>query len=232
MQRSYGLELTVKGAGGDRSVTLGIDDLIICGWAGRDRAAVEAHIRELEAVGVPRPTTVPVCYRVSPGLLTTGSRIDVLGRASSGEAEAVLIGTERGVLVSVGSDHTDRELETVGVAVSKQVCAKPVAGVAWPFEDVADHWDQLVLRSWRFEGEKAVLYQEGALATLLGPRALVAEAVGQDGTLPPGMALFCGTVPVTDHVRPSERFRFEIEDPVKGRSIGHEYAVRTLLVAR
>ena len=32
-----------------------IHRLIIAGWTGQDTAALEKHIRELEAIGVPRP---------------------------------------------------------------------------------------------------------------------------------------------------------------------------------
>ncbi len=32
-----------------------IEQLVIAGWTGRDPAAVEKHIRELEALGVRRP---------------------------------------------------------------------------------------------------------------------------------------------------------------------------------
>ena len=39
-----------------------INHLVLAGWAGRNHAAVEAHIRELEALGTPRPTRTPVFY--------------------------------------------------------------------------------------------------------------------------------------------------------------------------
>ncbi len=44
--------------------------LVIAGWTGRDAAAIEHHIEELEAIGVPRPSSVPLYYRVGAGLLT------------------------------------------------------------------------------------------------------------------------------------------------------------------
>ena len=41
---------------GDGAVTVAVDDLVIAGWTGRESAAVEAHIVELEASGGPRPS--------------------------------------------------------------------------------------------------------------------------------------------------------------------------------
>jgi len=71
----------------DRTDRVGveIDSLIIAGWAGRDAAAIEHHIEELAALGVPRPSTTPLYYRVAAQTLTQSNRLVVLGPDSSGE---------------------------------------------------------------------------------------------------------------------------------------------------
>ena len=43
----------------------GVRELVVAGWTGRDVAALEKHIRELEAIGVKRPKTTPIFYRVA-----------------------------------------------------------------------------------------------------------------------------------------------------------------------
>jgi len=48
--------------------------------------------------------------------------------------------------------------------------------------------------------------------------------------LPENTLMFCGTLATRGGVRPTERFEFEIEDPVLGRSIAHSYSVRILPV--
>ena len=103
-----------------------INSLVIAGWTGRNVAALEAHIKELEAIGVKRPKTVPIFYRVACSLLTTATFIEVMADKSSGEVEFVLFALDDGLWLGVGSDHTDRKAETVGVTLSKQLCAKPV----------------------------------------------------------------------------------------------------------
>jgi len=127
-------------------------ELVIAGWTGRNHAAIEHHIEELEALGVPRPSTVPLYYRVSHQQLTQTESIQALGAESSGEAEPVLFFTQGEWWLTVGSDHTDRQVETYSVAVSKQMCAKPVARVAWRWVDVLAHQDSLWLRSRIWEG--------------------------------------------------------------------------------
>lgn len=223
------LSFRVSGDGANTNVDAPIDTLIIAGWAGRDRDAVEHHIAELAALGVRRPSSTPCFYRLAPALLAQDDAIDVVGQTSSGEAECVLVRHGDDLLVSVGSDHTDREVEAYGVTVSKQVCAKPVARDAWRFADVAAHWDQLMLRSWvTHQGERR-LYQEGTVAGLLSPRELMAK-LGPDG-LPAGAAMFCGTLAAIGGVAGGEQFEIELHDPVLGRTIRHRYATQALAIA-
>src|SRR5689334_20810976 len=113
-----------------------ITQAVIAGWTGRDKAALERHISELEALGVKRPASTPIFYRVAAARLTVDETIEATGGASSGEAEYVLLQHGGRLWVGTGSDHTDREVETYGVTVSKQMCDKPVAPRFWPFDDV------------------------------------------------------------------------------------------------
>jgi Protein of unknown function (DUF2848) len=43
--------------------------------------------------------------------------------------------------------------------------------------------------------------------------------------------MFCGTLAALGGVRPSPHFAFELEDPVLGRKIDHEYSINSLPVA-
>ena len=134
-----------------------VHHLIIAGWTGRDQAKVQEHINELKELGVAPPTSTPVFYPLSAALVTQSDAIEVLGDGSSGEVEAMLIGTARGMLVTLASDHTDRKAEAYSIQISKQMCSKPVARTAWWFADVADHWDKLTLQSW----QDGAVYQDG-----------------------------------------------------------------------
>ncbi|RDJ98046.1 DUF2848 domain-containing protein [Paraburkholderia lacunae] len=203
--------------------------LVIAGWAGRDSVEVEHHIRELEAIGVRRPSTVPCFYEVTPELLTTAESIEVIGAHSSGEVEVVLIQTEAdGLLVGLGSDHTDRKVEGYDVAVSKQMCAKPLGRALWRYSEVAAHWDALIARSWRIDstGER-IRYQEGTLARLMHPEPLIWRAFGAMSMIPETV-LFCGTQPVLGPLTPAVAYVLELHDPILGRSLWHRYSVDAL----
>jgi uncharacterized protein DUF2848 len=203
-----------------------VHSAVIAGWTGRDQAAVEKHIKELEAIGVKRPATTPIFYRVAAARLTTDARIECLGGQSSGEVEFVLLRTGGQLWVGVGSDHTDREVEAYGVSVSKQMCEKPVARDFWRFDDVAAHWDRLVTRSYATIGGNRTLYQEGPVAAMRAPADLIAR-FAKDG-LKDGTLMFCGTHAVHGGVRPAERFEFELEDPVLRRKIAGGYDIVSL----
>lgn len=209
-------------------MTTAINNLVIAGWTGRDRDKVQAHIDELAALGVTPPKRTPVYYRVSPSLLTCADTIHVLGVDSSGEAEVVLIQDGPKLLVGLGSDHTDRKVEAIGVALSKQMCSKVLARARWDFETVEPHWDEIVLSSSIIENGRPVPYQNGTLANILHPRALI-SGYHPDG-LPSGTAMFCGTLPAIGGVRWSHQFTMELRDPVLNRAIAHTYRIEALPV--
>jgi hypothetical protein len=224
-RRVLNLDLQSGAAATRRDVA--IDDLIVAGWTGRDAAAVEKHIKELEALGVKRPATTPIFYRASAARLTTDAEIEVVGERSGGEVEFVLLQHAGRLWVGTGSDHTDREVETYGVTVSKQMCDKPVAPAFWAFDEVAPHWDRLILRAHVTENGGRVLYQEGSVAAMIDPNSLLAR-YSKDGRLADNTLMFCGTLAARGGVRPTAHFAFELEDPVRQRKITHAYAVRRL----
>ena len=210
-------------------LTLPIDQAVIAGWTGRDPIARDKHIAELEAIGIARPASTPIYYRVAARRLTTADSIEVSGGDSSGEVEFVLIGWQGRIFVGAGSDHTDRKVETYSVTVSKQMCEKVMAPVLWELEEVAAHWDRMILRSYAWIDGARVLYQEGTLDGMLPVKDLIARGFG-GARLPDGCAMFGGTFAAKGGIRPASRFEFELEDPVLKRSIRHGYDVVSLPV--
>jgi hypothetical protein len=208
-----------------------ITSLVIAGWTGRDPAAMEAHIVELEKLGVTRPKSTPIFYRGSCSLLTTSGTIEVVGKHSSGEVEPVIFSLPDGLWLGLGSDHTDRKIETIGITVSKQLCAKPVAERLWRFAEVSDHWDDVNIRSFASIDGKRRLYQEGSLAKMRHPDDLISRYCGARNALPVGTAMFCGTLAVRGEIEPAECFEIEIDDPVRKRKISHRYDIRALPIA-
>ena len=155
--------------------------LIIAGWTARDAQAVAHHIAELAAIGIPAPSATPLFYRAGVALLTQADRIEVLGEQSSGEVEPLVLKSGGRLWLGLGSDHTDRGLERVSVAASKQVCPKPVGRALWPLDALADRLDGLELRSEIREG--GAVFEEPSLDLGESPlkdrgAGLIAERVG------------------------------------------------------
>ncbi|MDO5691169.1 MAG: DUF2848 domain-containing protein [Pseudomonadota bacterium] len=221
------LNFQLDTGGTPQALTTKLHTLIIAGWAGRDRAAIEHHIEELAAIGVPRPSQVPLYYRVAANQLTQDETVQVVGPHSSGELEAFVFAHAGELYVSLVSDHTDRKLETVSVALSKQVCAKPVARAAWRYADVAGHWDELRVRAHIVEDGREVLYQDGGLDSLRTAAELIAGYTG-GGALPDGVGMSCGTVAAIGGIRPASEFSMSLHDPRGGRSITHRYRIDAL----
>ena len=209
--------------------TVQIDHLVVAGWTGRDRAAVEHHIQELAALGVKPPATTPIFYRASAARITTDDAIEALGNASSGEAEFVLLQHGGRLWVGTGSDHTDRDVEKYGVSVSKEMCDKPIGKDFWAYDEIAPHWDKLILRAHISEGGERKLYQQGAVTAMLDPLALIEQFAGEKA-LAEGTLMFCGTLAAHGGVRAADVFEFELEDPVLKRKISHNYRTQVLPV--
>ena len=220
-----GIVLALEGRTDTRQCRVTVGYAVIAGWTGRDAAAVQRHIEELQKLGVPRPRSIPTFYRVAANRITTASSIEVTGERSSGEVEFVLLQVGEELWVGVGSDHTDRAVETFDVSASKQMCDKPIAPRCWRFADVAPHWQQLRLRS--YIGSEGIEYQAGSVALILDPARLITAYCGgprlKDNTF-----MFCGTLPALGEVHPGSPFTFEIEDPVLKRTIRHTYCIASL----
>ena len=73
---------------------------------------------------MPRPSSVPVFYRNAVTNVVQTDRLEVLGPDTSGEVEPVIVALDDGLWIGLGSDHTDRKAETMGIALSKQLCGK------------------------------------------------------------------------------------------------------------
>lgn len=206
-------------------ITVQVHQCVVAGWTGRDKAALDHHIEELAAIGVPGPSTVPLYYRVAVEQVLQSSAVQVIGRDSSGEVEPVLIATESGLLLTVGSDHTDRKVESYSIAVSKQMCPKVLATAAWPIEP-GPWMDRLVLESRATIDGREVLYQQGTFAMI---RPLT-ELIDGYGGLTPGTVMMCGTVPAEGGIRHADRFAMRLSDPDSGAAVEHAYSIETLPV--
>src|SRR3977135_2286970 len=126
---------------GDKTdqITMTPATLIVAGWTGRDEAALRHHIEELAAIGVPRPSSVPVFYRNAVGNIVQTDRLEVLGPDTSGEVEPVVVAREDGLWIGLGSDHTDRKAEMMGIALSKQLCGKVMGSSLWRLDEISKH---------------------------------------------------------------------------------------------
>ena len=223
-----GLNLVVESITGKQELVFPMRRLICAGWVGRNKKALQAHINELGQHGVPPPTRMPIYLNFSPYLATTSDGIDVITKESSGEVEYVILKEGDRTYIGVGSDQTDRGFEKFSIPASKQMCAKIMAPVVWPYQEIKNHWDQIVIRSWTTSDGKRMLYQEDALATILDVEALLEQLPKDEGLPADGLVLFSGTVATKIGLVYGERFDFEMEDPLLDRKIRHGYQVRVL----
>lgn len=182
------------------------------GSATRDPETAVAHQQEVAKSGIHIALDVPAprIYPIARHALTTEDEVFVQSDRTSGEVEIVIYVGDR-LYVGVGSDHTDRALETVSIPGSKQACANHLPPIFWPYDEIRDSWDDCVLRSW-VDGR---LYQDVGVDAFLRPEDIVAllrERV--DGVPDHGFLVFCGTIVSVDKALGfGTHWRYEIEAP-------------------
>ena len=140
MKTKKTLNFKVRSLSGQADLQCTVDQLIMAGWVGRNREALQAHIDELAELGIPGPKNVPEFYPLSVDRLSQGASIQVSGKDTSGEVEFFLVRQGAETYVGLGSDQTDRALEIKSITLSKQICDKVLCTTLWPFQEVQAHW--------------------------------------------------------------------------------------------
>lgn len=202
------------------------------GFSGCNREAVQHHIDELKAMGVPAPNLLPTIYPISGSLAHTGDSIQVQHGMTSGEVEYVLLIVGGQIFITIGSDHSDRRLEQSSISSAKQACPNIIAPAAWEYEEVKEHWENIMLRSWVRQKGKWILYQEASAVEIMNPEELLELARDLVGSLAEGVVLFSGTIPTKSGMLFGDAFKMEMEDLITGRKLAHQYTIEVLPPAR
>jgi len=207
---------------------IAIDQCYCIGYSGRDQSKAKEHIQELAELGVPEPDEIPALFPIRTSAISFQNDLEAVGNQTSGEAEIVLVFDEEGEgFLSVGSDHTDRGLETVSIQKSKQVCDKPLSQKLWKLEDIQEHWDQLKLVSYSFKNGERTLYQSNSIEAILHLDDLM-DYLQKQGIKKKNSVIYCGTVPLLSGFLYGDAFEVELHDPVRDRKIDKYYTVTEL----
>jgi hypothetical protein len=202
----------------------------------RDIEATRRNLDQKRAQGYSVHDNPNIC-RKGRYLLTNENVIEVQGPHTSGEVEPVIVVVKGEILFSVGSDHNDRSLETMwtetlgrvyDTAKSKQMVPAVVAEDAWRYDDLVDHWDNLILRSYVTHLNKKILYQDFPLAKLVDLEYHFRANPWLKGD---GVVLFMGTSDIQPKIPTNfypQDFHFEVHDPALKRTISHSYVVQSL----
>lgn len=221
------MHTTVESLTGTAERTLDPERLINLGSATRSAAEAQAHQREVAEEGIRIAFDVPAprIYPISLVNLTSDDTVTVHGPRTSGEVEIVLI-DDGELLVSVGSDHTDRDLERHSIVWSKQACANVMARTSWLWSDVEDHWDSVTLAC-DIDGEP---YQRMPASVFLDPPSIIETVRSRTFLADESIVVFCGTYASIDRkIRFGDRWSFRMDDPILDRSISHDYRVVNLM---
>lgn len=234
------IELTIESTQGASRRSIPIGSVSSVRFAARD---IESKRRDLDEM-IARQGRLTGATRTNPSviqmgryLLTQSSEFEVQGTMTGGEAEVVAIQEGGDLFISVGSDHVDRELDPIFPDKPKQMCPHPIASTAWPYGEVRDHWDSMMLYSHLVVGGHTVPNQGGPVSEMVDLEFLLAMDTVK--TLARPMVLFCGSgafqraaraEAIRQHGLPAEtaggvgeEILVRLHDPVLDRTIEHRY---------
>lgn len=225
------LEVTVIDNGHEQARTLHITRVFNLSRTLRDVEKMRAHLDEMAAAGIdfPPPARRPRIIPISTWATISSDEVAVQSSSTTGEVEPAIVECGDELLIGVGSDHTDRELEKTSLPWSKQVAPNVVAPVFWKWEDVRAHWDDLVIESFIDGQEPRVPYQHAALAEFWTPEETLAAARERIAPASGDRLFLCGTPPSDGGALKGGRsWTIALRDPVLGRQIEHTYTVVVL----
>jgi hypothetical protein len=230
------MEIDIQSTHGVRRRSIEIGAVAGARYASRDVTGTRRKLDELLADRKSATRTNPSIFRIGRYLLTQSGEFEVQGPLTGSEAEVVAIRQGDEILISVGSDQCDRELDPLFQDKPKQMCPHPVAHTAWPYPEVRAHWDCLELYSQVTVAGHVIPVQRSALAELVELEYLLAMA--EVMSLPDPLFLYCGTVsflasaavaarefhlPEQTALGVGDRSLVRLHDPVLQRTIEHQF---------
>lgn len=211
---------TFEVLGSAETITLTDFRGIVAGYTGRDMAAVQHHIDELAAIGVAPPPEIPMFYPVDAELFDSCGEHPGSVNLTSGEIEPLYIRHNGRFYLGIGSDHTDRDLETKDIGASKRACPKPVAAQVVALDGLGSLClDGCTARSWA-DGRP---YQEGTLDGIRTPADIVELLLERTDIGDQDFLCLGGTLPLLDgKFIDGTEWRLELAFP-DGTTLEHTY---------
>lgn len=226
------MKIKFKVKGKDNSsigqIEFDLNRLLIVGYSGSNIEKIKEHIKELkEHLGVPEPKRIPTIFECSRELLTTEKNIKFIGDMTSGEVEYLIIKHSNEIYIGIGSDHTDRKLESISVPKAKQICPKPIGEEVWLYKDVKEHWNEIEAESYQNIDRKKVLYQKGKLSEILPVEKIISELENRVGNIEDSV-IFSGTVPLVSTFKYGNEFICKIFDKNNNSTLNLNYKINKI----
>ena len=230
------IDMVIESKAGRESRSIEVGSVAGARFSSRDLKGMRKTLDEALARGESGTKTNPSIFRIARYLLTQSDEFEVQGPLTGGEAEIVAIRSGGEIIITVGSDQCDRELDPLFQDKPKQMCPHPIARVGWPYAEVRDHWDDLRIYSHVEVAGHTIPLQDSPASTLVDLDYLLAMAQVQ--ALPDPMILYGGAVPPLDSAGATaeklnlpelttsgvgDAYLARLSDPVLGRSIEIRY---------
>ena len=157
--------------------------------------------------------------RITNDRLTTAPEIQVLGDDTIAQAAILLIAAGAGLLIGIASNHKSIYQE------NPQLFSKPISRQVWRFQQVADHWENLLLK---LTGEEGEIIEIGKLAEFAPIDEIITLIASNQSSLDKGTAVLCVGLPILKSSKPSSSYILKLFDQKKDQMLELDYQVRQI----
>ncbi|MEJ2024832.1 MAG: DUF2848 family protein [Deltaproteobacteria bacterium] len=117
-------------------------------------------------------------------------------------------------------------MEGTDIPRAKQICPNIISRRIWPLAEVMNHWDDLAIEARVVKKGKEILYQQGLLALIMDPKALMEFVASKVPAPLEDLIIYSGTLgSLTGEFVFGEEFSAKLTDPKLGRSLDLRYKV-------
>ena len=189
------------------------------------------HVNDLDVISTPdllidqvyiadQSTDTLKVTRITNDRLTTNPEIQVLGSNTTGDAAVLLVGSDAGLLVGLGSNHRHRDQG------NPQLFSKPISRQIWRYEPISGVWPTIIIK---LSNSKGDVLQDGALKNILAIDKVVSTITPERTDLGKGIAVLCIGLPLPDSNLLTDSYNLELEIPGGEQKLSLNYRAINIL---
>lgn len=209
------------------NVKLKVKNVYAMGFTARNQEAMLRNLKSLKSLNVKIPKRIPSVYPLIKNIIDLSDEIEVVSNDTCAEVEFLIIIQNEDIYIGIGSDHSDKVLESESISKSKQICPKHFHTELWDYKDVKNHWDELEIGSYYYKDGEKIVFQKGFVKDMLHPDTVIDELKNRYDDINK-IIVYSGSIANLTGFIYGEKFEYYLNDPVLNRKLKTNYKINVI----